>query len=185
MASSIQRTWVWANSRRYWRTGRPGMLQSIGLQTVGHDWVTKQQQQEQNGHLPLNWNYPHTHIHRAGSRLCCKQVQAGLLYESLGNDFRLKNKKVSKSRPKSKLQYICVMTIFSPDFTINYMTDIKKQSQQRSIESRLWFFQWSCMDVRVGLWRTLSAKELMLLNCGVGEDSWESLGLQGDPTSPS
>ena len=27
--------------------------------------------------------------------------------------------------------------------------------------------------------------ELMLFNCGVGEDSWESLGLQGDPTSPS
>ena len=25
---------------------------------------------------------------------------------------------------------------------------------------------------------------LMLLNCGVGEDSWESLGLQGAPTSP-
>ena len=36
------------------------------------------------------------------------------------------------------------------------------------------------MDVRVGLWRKLSATELMLLNCGVGEDSWESLGLQGD-----
>ena len=33
-------------------------------------------------------------------------------------------------------------------------------------------------------WRRLSAEELMLLNCGVGEDSWESLGLQGDPTSP-
>ena len=31
------------------------------------------------------------------------------------------------------------------------------------------------MDARVGLWRKLSAKELMLLNCGVGEDSWESL----------
>ena len=30
----------------------------------------------------------------------------------------------------------------------------------------------------------LSAEELMLLNCGV-EDSCESLGLQGDPTSPS
>ena len=29
------------------------------------------------------------------------------------------------------------------------------------------------------------AEELMLLNCLVGEDSWESLGLQGDPTSPS
>ena len=33
--------------------------------------------------------------------------------------------------------------------------------------------------------KELSAEELMLLNCGVGEDSWESLGLQGDPTSPS
>ena len=31
----------------------------------------------------------------------------------------------------------------------------------------------------------LSAKELMLSNCGVGEDSSESLGLQGDLTSPS
>ena len=41
-------------------------------------------------------------------------------------------------------------------------------------------FQWSCMEVRVGLWRRLSAEELMVLNCGVGEDSWESLGLQGD-----
>ena len=40
------------------------------------------------------------------------------------------------------------------------------------------------MDVRVGLWRKLSAEEWMLLNCGVGEDSWESLGPHGDPTSP-
>ena len=54
----------------------------------------------------------------------------------------------------------------------------------RSVQSRLWFFQWSCMDVKVGLWRRLSAEELMLLNCGVGEDSWKSLALQGDPTSP-
>ena len=36
------------------------------------------------------------------------------------------------------------------------------------------------MDVRVGLWKRLSAEDLMLLNCGVGEDSWEPLGLQGD-----
>ena len=38
------------------------------------------------------------------------------------------------------------------------------------------------MDMSVGLWRKLSTEELMLLNCGVGEDSWESLGLQGDPS---
>ena len=36
-----------------------------------------------------------------------------------------------------------------------------------------------------GPWGRLSAEELMLLNCGVGEDSWESLGLQGDQTSQS
>ena len=41
------------------------------------------------------------------------------------------------------------------------------------------------MDVRFVLWRKVSAEELMLLNCGVGEDSWESLGLQEDPTRPS
>ena len=56
--------------------------------------------------------------------------------------------------------------------------------QQMFVYSKLWFFQWSCMDVRVGLWRKLSTEELMLLNCGAGEDSCESLGLQGDPTSP-
>ena len=33
--------------------------------------------------------------------------------------------------------------------------------------------------------RKLSAEELMLLKCGVGEDSLESLGLQGNLTSPS
>ena len=35
------------------------------------------------------------------------------------------------------------------------------------------------------MWRKLSTKKLILLNCGVGEDSWASLGLQGDPASPS
>ena len=34
-------TWVWANSRSWWWTGRPGMLQSIGLQRVRHNWVTE------------------------------------------------------------------------------------------------------------------------------------------------
>ena len=41
------------------------------------------------------------------------------------------------------------------------------------------------MDVRAGLWRKLRVEESMLLNCDVEEHSWNSLGLQGDPTSPS
>ena len=41
MASSTQQTWVWVNSGSWWWTGRPGMLQSMGLQRIGHDWVTE------------------------------------------------------------------------------------------------------------------------------------------------
>ena len=44
MASVTQWTWVWASSRCSWRRGKPGMLQSVGLQIVGQDWVTEQQQ---------------------------------------------------------------------------------------------------------------------------------------------
>ena len=41
MASPTQWTWVWENSGCWWRTGRPGVLQSMGSQRVGHDWETK------------------------------------------------------------------------------------------------------------------------------------------------
>ena len=44
MVSLIQLMWVWANSRRQWRTGMPGVLQSMGLQRTEHDWATEQQQ---------------------------------------------------------------------------------------------------------------------------------------------
>ena len=40
MASPTRCTWVWVNSGRWWWTGRPGMLQFMGLQRVGHDWAT-------------------------------------------------------------------------------------------------------------------------------------------------
>ena len=34
-------TWVWASFRGWWWTGKPGVLQSMGLQRVGHDWATE------------------------------------------------------------------------------------------------------------------------------------------------
>ena len=43
MASPTLWTWVRASFRRWWRTGKPGMLQSMGSQRVGHDW--------------MNWNW--------------------------------------------------------------------------------------------------------------------------------
>ena len=41
-----------ANSRRWWRTGKPGVLQSMGSQRVGHDWATEWQQQQRK---QLKW----------------------------------------------------------------------------------------------------------------------------------
>ena len=46
MASPTRWTWVWVDSRSWWWTGRPGMLQFMGSHRVGHDWVTE-----------LNWTY--------------------------------------------------------------------------------------------------------------------------------
>ena len=42
-----QLTWVWVSSGSWWWTGRPGVLQSMGSQRVGHDWATE-----------LNWTEP-------------------------------------------------------------------------------------------------------------------------------
>ena len=43
MASPTQWTWVWVwvDSRSWWWTGRPGVLQFMGSQRVGHDWATE------------------------------------------------------------------------------------------------------------------------------------------------
>ena len=40
MVSLTQWTWIWASSRRWWRTRKHGMQQSMGWQRVGHDWTT-------------------------------------------------------------------------------------------------------------------------------------------------
>ena len=41
MASPTRWKWVWANSGVWWWTGKPDMLQSVGLQRVQHDWTTE------------------------------------------------------------------------------------------------------------------------------------------------
>ena len=46
MASPTPWTWVWVNSRSWWWTGRPGILQFRGSQRVGHNWGTE-----------LNWEH--------------------------------------------------------------------------------------------------------------------------------
>ena len=46
MASLNQWTWIWADSGRYWRTGKTGKPQSMGLQRVGNNLSTKRQKLE-------------------------------------------------------------------------------------------------------------------------------------------
>ena len=51
VASPTQWTWVWVSSGSWWRTERPGVLQSMELQRVWHDWATE-----------LNWTEPHLEL---------------------------------------------------------------------------------------------------------------------------
>ena len=41
MASPTRQTWIWVSSGSWWWTGKPGVLQSMGSQRVGHDWPTE------------------------------------------------------------------------------------------------------------------------------------------------
>ena len=41
MASLTWCTWVWVNSISWWWTARPGVLQFMGSQRIGHDWATE------------------------------------------------------------------------------------------------------------------------------------------------
>ena len=50
IASSTQWTWVWVGSRSWWWTGRPGVLQSMESQRVGHDWATELNWTSMPGH---------------------------------------------------------------------------------------------------------------------------------------
>ena len=43
----MQWTWTWANSRRWWGTWNPGVLQVMGLQRVEHNWVTEQHEEKE------------------------------------------------------------------------------------------------------------------------------------------
>ena len=51
MASLTQWTWVWASCGRWWRIGKPGVLQSTGLQRAGHDWVNSTDRMGNSGYF--------------------------------------------------------------------------------------------------------------------------------------
>ena len=60
MASPTRWTWVWVNSNMslsWWSTGRPGVLQFMGSQRIGHDLATKLNWTEQHRAF-LSWKLP-------------------------------------------------------------------------------------------------------------------------------
>ena len=58
MAPLTQWTWVWVSSGSWWWTGRPGVLQSMVLQRVGHDWATEPTESMLPMFLaPASWAY--------------------------------------------------------------------------------------------------------------------------------
>ena len=61
MASPTQWTWVWVSSRSWWWIGKPGVLQSMGLQRVGHKWASELKWTE-IFHWPeqVRWPSPHS-----------------------------------------------------------------------------------------------------------------------------
>ena len=74
MASPTWGTWVWASSGSWWWTGKPGVLQSMGSQRVGHDWVTELNWTEliiQVG-LGLKWTKSQTTQFKILSKICRK-----------------------------------------------------------------------------------------------------------------
>ena len=54
MPSSTWWTWIWASSGSWWWTGKPGMLQSMGLQRVRQDWATELNWTELRSSIPKN-----------------------------------------------------------------------------------------------------------------------------------
>ena len=54
VASSTQGTWVWASSGRWCRTGKSGVLQSMGSQRVGQDWATEHDKLHIDGVVPFS-----------------------------------------------------------------------------------------------------------------------------------
>ena len=70
VASPTQWTWVWASSGSWWWTGKPGVLQSMGSQRVGHDWVTE-----------LNWTECLCVCLDAGICVCfCVRMHSGRVW---------------------------------------------------------------------------------------------------------
>ena len=113
MGSPTWWTWVWANSGRYWRIGKPGVLQSMGSQRLRRDlatWTTEQQGEGGNRKLFLRTSIILLFLRAAiiplGLPLVVKR-QETQLFPSLSQEDPLKKEMAT---PSSILAYRITMT---------------------------------------------------------------------------
>ena len=96
MASPTQWTWVWANSRRQWRTGKPCVLWSMASQGVGQALKTTTEAQESPGAAPSGPPHPHMRPRHSCSKrdLQAKQNKT----KNLHNFLQAETKNLSRCR---------------------------------------------------------------------------------------
>ena len=120
--------------------------------------------------------YTHTHTHTHTHKTCLIEGKQYTIMDSCFNVIEIK-----LSRLKQRGRHIDIWW----NSNVKMLPALRKNGKEGLKEYRnplcsllplfLFDFQY--------VWK--NTKELMLLNCGDGEDSWESLGLQGDQTCPS
>ena len=75
MASPTWWTWVWVNSGSWWWTGRPGVLQLMGSQRVGHDWATELKVKIRWGRNKENTTKENSRLERFGEKIVLKVME--------------------------------------------------------------------------------------------------------------
>ena len=144
------------------RDREAGMLQSTGSLRVGHDWASE-----------LNWNS---------------------ISEPSSWKTNLRWQHITKETKQHISMYVVVVAVYLAQSRLILCDPVDCSLPGSSVHGISWarILEWVATYMQLKKWAKTNlsfsdafAEELMLLNCGVGEDSWESLGLQGDPTSPS
>ena len=131
MASLTQQTWVWVNSGCWLWIGKPGVLQSMGSQRVGHDWATEP-----------NWNDILCSQRWRSSILSAKtslRPDCGSDNELLIAKFRLKLKKVGKTTRPFRYDINKIPYDYTVEVT-NRFEGIRsdRQSAWRTMDRGLW-----------------------------------------------
>ena len=115
-ASPTRCTWIWVSSRSWWRTGKPGMLQSMGLQsqTWSSDWTTKRPAETMSSYQCFLITFP------LSNKISYLESIWG--WYNIGHRVRVQFSSVSQSCPTLCNPMDCSM----PDFLVHHQLPLEK-----------------------------------------------------------